>query len=142
MEGKLKIDIRRNRILEILKRDGRVQVKELCQTLGVTPVTIRTDLDTLEKDGYVERVSGGAIYLGDNPSVHRDNIPNITEKLEIAEKIAAMISDGDTQLIDTQADQQRGHHDRFRDLPANADINIVGFGGLDSMFYQLQYCRM
>lgn len=100
-EGKLKIDIRRNRILEILKRDGRAQVKELCRTLGVTPVTIRTDLDTLENEGYVERVSGGAIYLGDGAAVHRDNVPNSAEKHEIAEKIAAMISDGDTVFINS-----------------------------------------
>ena len=79
-EGKLKIDIRRKKILEILKKDGRVLVSELCKTLGVTPVTIRTDLDTLESDGYVERISGGAVYLGDGG--YREDIPYLAEKEE------------------------------------------------------------
>ena len=64
-DGKLKIDIRRGKILEILKKDGRVFVSELCKTLGVTPVTIRTDLNRLENDGYIQRISGGAVYLGE-----------------------------------------------------------------------------
>ena len=99
-EGKLKIDIRRKKILEILKRDGKVFVSELCKTLGVTPVTIRTDLDTLESDGYVERISGGAVYLGDGASLRTD-IPKLHEKEEIAEKVVAMIKDGDTVFINS-----------------------------------------
>ena len=91
-DGKLKIDIRRGKILEILKKDGRVFVSELCKTLGVTPVTIRTDLNRLENDGYIQRISGGAVYLGEGVSL-RQYIPNLSEKREIGEKIASMIKD-------------------------------------------------
>lgn len=98
-DGKLKIDIRRKKILDILKKDGKVYVSELCKALGVTPVTIRTDLDTLEGDGYVERISGGAVYLGGKPI--SQNIEKLGEKEEIAGKIADMIKDGDTIFINS-----------------------------------------
>ena len=45
--GKLKIDIRRQKILDILKNEGQVTVKRLSDILGTTPVTIRNDLDML-----------------------------------------------------------------------------------------------
>ena len=65
-ESKLKIDIRRNAILDMLKRDGKVYVTQLSESLGVTPVTIRNDLDALEHDGYLIRMSGGAVYSNRN----------------------------------------------------------------------------
>lgn len=98
-EGKLKIDIRRKKILEILKKDGRVLVSELCKVLNVTPVTIRTDLDTLADDGYVERISGGAVYLGDGG--YREDISYLAEKEELGIKIAEIIKDGDTVFINS-----------------------------------------
>ena len=57
----LKIDTRRKQILELLERDGRVSVTRLSQELGATAVTIRSDLSALERDGYLERIQGGAI---------------------------------------------------------------------------------
>ena len=60
-ESRLKIDVRRNRVLDVLRRDGRVCVSELSRSLGATPVTIRNDLAALERDGHLVRVSGGAV---------------------------------------------------------------------------------
>ena len=44
----LKIDERRQKILDRLRRDGRVYVSEISAELGVTPVTVRNDLSALE----------------------------------------------------------------------------------------------
>ena len=60
-ESKLKIDVRRNKILEQLKLDGKVSVSRLAAELGATPVTIRNDLTALEQDGYLVRMQGGAV---------------------------------------------------------------------------------
>ena len=49
--SKLKIDIRREKILEQLRLEGKVSVTELSRDLGVTPVTIRSDLAVLEQEG-------------------------------------------------------------------------------------------
>lgn len=61
--SKLKIDIRRNRILQQLRAEGKVSVTELSDLLGATPVTIRSDLNALERDGYLLRVQGGAVLI-------------------------------------------------------------------------------
>ena len=52
--SKLKIDIRRNRILELIRQDGKVVVSELSHKLGATPVTIRNDLTALEQARYID----------------------------------------------------------------------------------------
>ena len=61
MEHELKIDARRKRILELLAQDGQVKVTQLSELFHTSPVTIRSDLASLEKDGYLRRVTGGAV---------------------------------------------------------------------------------
>lgn len=100
-EGKLKIDIRRKNIAEMLKKCGRAGVTELSRTLGVTPVTIRTDLDALEADGVIERVTGGAIYRGKDYASTREGVSFLEEKRAIAGALFEMISDGDTLFINS-----------------------------------------
>lgn len=50
---------RRGMILSQLEERGSVRVSELAKKLGVTPVTIRRDLDYLQDQGIVIRVHGG-----------------------------------------------------------------------------------
>lgn len=102
-QGKLKIDIRRSKILELLKKDGKVRVGDLTRLLGTTAVTIRTDLDALVAEGHAERVTGGAVYLGkgDAGFYTGADIPYLKEKREIAEIISGMINDGDTVFINS-----------------------------------------
>ena len=57
----LSIDERRNNIVEMLNRQGKLKVSELAAHYGISEVTIRSDLDELEKQGLLERVHGGAI---------------------------------------------------------------------------------
>ncbi|MBO5945242.1 MAG: DeoR/GlpR transcriptional regulator [Clostridia bacterium] len=103
-DNKLKIDIRRGRITELLKRNGKVSVSELSKALGVTPVTIRTDLDALESDGLLERINGGAIFADKDACASAEKRiyrESESEKCEIARTIATMISDGDTLFINS-----------------------------------------
>ncbi len=55
------IDERRQHILSLIQRDGRVLVAELSDTLGISRITIRKDLDYLESKGLVQRTHGGAL---------------------------------------------------------------------------------
>ena len=104
-ESKLKIDIRRNKILEELKRTGKVFVSELSKKLGVTPVTVRNDLQALENDGYLIRMNGGAVYSSrttEKPGIPESlEISRAHEKEEVAEVISEMIKDGDTLFINS-----------------------------------------
>lgn len=57
------IENRRRQIAEIISREGFANVADLAKTLKVTPVTIRTDLRSLEKTGTIRRSHGGAIAI-------------------------------------------------------------------------------
>ncbi len=101
-DSKLKIDIRRDRILELLRQKGRVQVSELSRELGTTAVTIRNDLDALERDGYLLRVQGGAL-LRERPA-GRTPAPETVraaEKAAIARAIVERVPDGSTLFLNS-----------------------------------------
>jgi len=103
--SKLKIDIRRDKILELLRQNGEVSVSALSEQLGATPVTIRNDLDALEQDGYLIRRQGGAIAAGNKPQSFegfaRTAVNHIEEKNAIAAKLVEMIHDGDTIFLNS-----------------------------------------
>ena len=99
----MKIDIRRDRILELLRQKGKVQVSELSRELGATPVTIRNDLDALERDGYLVRIQGGALLRArsaDNWSGSQE-VACQAEKLAIARAVVAQIPDGSTLFLNS-----------------------------------------
>lgn len=101
-DRKLKIDIRRDKILEQLRRDGKVSVAALSSALGATVVTIRNDLTTLEQEGYLIRIQGGAVLAGvkDEPEASEDHI-RTAQKKAIAEAVALLIQDGDSLFINS-----------------------------------------
>ena len=53
--------LRRQKILLILERDGKVMASELSQHFAVSEDTIRRDLAELDNAGLVQRVHGGAL---------------------------------------------------------------------------------
>ena len=104
MAGELKIDTRRKKILDLLRRDGQVRVTQLSDALGATVVTIRSDLDALEQDGYLERTQGGAIQTVKNYynlEFQRRKQEHMEEKKAIAAAAAALVRDGDTLFINS-----------------------------------------
>jgi len=95
---------RREKILELLKEDGSGKVLDLAKIFKVTEVTIRQDLEKLEKDGLVVREHGGA-YLKDVPNqvkgfalAHQDHMD---KKERIAKKCLEFIESGDTIILDS-----------------------------------------
>ncbi|UUN25666.1 substrate-binding domain-containing protein [Streptomyces sp. FIT100] len=52
---------RHKAILRTLRRYGSVRVTELAETLGVTPITVRRDINQLADGGLLTRVHGGAV---------------------------------------------------------------------------------
>jgi len=89
---------RKTLILDMLMEDGRVSVSDLSRLLDVTPVTARTDLAALEKEGLLVRTHGGAI-----PAHHPKLFERMQSGKQFKEKIARhaadMIEEGDTVMI-------------------------------------------
>ena len=91
---------RQNKILEILGRDNRTSVNELSRQLDVSSVTIRQDLNFLEAEGLLRRVHGGAV-LKDGDDLDNRLGKNYEKKLSIARKLASLVSEGETILIES-----------------------------------------
>lgn len=94
---------RREKICEMLQKDGALTTSTLFQKFNVSSETLRRDLVFLEKQGKLTRVYGGAIARGDFKSFTPMQIrttEHIKEKEEIANKVAELINEGDTIAID------------------------------------------
>jgi biotin operon repressor len=55
------IEERRQHILSLAQRQGRVLVEDLPKSLGISRITIRKDLDYLQRRGVLQRTHGGAL---------------------------------------------------------------------------------
>jgi DeoR/GlpR family transcriptional regulator of sugar metabolism len=95
---------RLNKIVSMLKEHGSVNVQDLSKLFGVTPMTIRRDLEELETKNSISRIYGGAIY---HLEKERNNeLPSVTrmklmrdEKLRIAKKTAEMVRKDETIFL-------------------------------------------
>ena len=95
---------RRDKILELLKEDGSAKVIDLAKIFKVTEVTIRQDLEKLEKDGLVIKEHGGAYLKNVEDQVRTfslGNQENIDKKELIASKCLEFIESGDSIILDS-----------------------------------------
>lgn len=85
-------------ILSMLSEDSAISVQQISENLGVSQVTIRSDLQSLEGKGLILRMRGGAL-----PAFHPDILEHqkdgTAEKRRIAQAAAGLIGDGDTIMI-------------------------------------------
>lgn len=94
---------RRSRLLDLIRIRGFAALDELVRELGVSESTIRRDLDALEEQGRARRTHGGVLYSGGMPRLAEfdERQPaNWAAKRAIAVAAAAVISDGETVLLD------------------------------------------
>lgn len=90
---------RERTILKFLSERGGMAVSALSRELGVSEVTIRSDLKELEEKGYLSRSRGGAY-----PALHQGIIDRqqlfLEEKNRIAKAAAELVCDGDRIMIE------------------------------------------
>ena len=91
---------RENTILTLLSEQGRMEVTVLAQKLNVSPVTMRKDLDELERRGIIRREHGYAIF-GGTDDVNNRLAYNYEEKRRIAKEAAKLVNVGDTVMIES-----------------------------------------
>lgn len=90
---------RQGLILDRLASDGTLSVTALSEELGVSEVTIREDLRSLELQGVLVRTRGGA-RAATAPHILQRQRVNVEAKERIAAAAAALVSDGDTVMIE------------------------------------------
>lgn len=90
---------RQQLILQMVIDQGRVSVTELAKTTGVSEVTIRQDLNLLEKQSYLRRTHGYAVPL-DSDDVETRMMNNYPIKRQLAEFAASLVNDGETVFIE------------------------------------------
>ena len=94
---------RQKEIANLLRTEGKVTVTSLSDALGVSVVTIRNDLDALERQQVLRRLRGGAIAVRParfQRSLHPLNNAFEQEKQRIGELAASLVRDGETIIID------------------------------------------
>lgn len=91
-------------IMKILEKENRVLINDLSKIFNTTSVTIRKDLDQLEREGFLKRTHGGAILhkplfhglaLIEKEKLHAD------EKKRIADEAVKLINEGDVIILDS-----------------------------------------
>ena len=105
MRNIVKIKQRRDAILSKLMIDGIVYVTLLSEELNVTPATIRSDLETLQQEGVLTRIQGGAVPISTSSLLSHHTptggILNTNEKTAIATLAAEQVKDGDVLFINS-----------------------------------------
>jgi DeoR family transcriptional regulator of aga operon len=99
------IEERRQHILALIQKDGRVLVDELSSDLDLSQITIRKDLDYLQSKDLLLRTHGGALptqagALSD-PTIQEKEELYREEKVKIAKAAAAMVSEGQCIILDS-----------------------------------------
>lgn len=86
-------------ILDVLQRQGKIRVTEVCDILSIAPSTARLLLQSMQDKGLLQRTHGGAIPVDkpEQPKSTRDfsEIENYEAKLKVARLAASTIKNGD-----------------------------------------------
>jgi DeoR/GlpR family transcriptional regulator of sugar metabolism len=85
---------RQKKLLELLRERQASNLESLAEAQGVSASTVRRDLDTLEKQGLVQRTHGGAIYRG-----RRRQPVALDERLSVQIEAKKMIGRHAAQLV-------------------------------------------
>ncbi|MFE1100478.1 DeoR/GlpR family DNA-binding transcription regulator [Nocardiopsis alba] len=94
---------RRDLLLRELRGTGVLSVKELCEILDVSHMTVRRDIMTLEEEGRVRSVPGGvelASQVRSEPSYRDKSSVDVAEKRAMAGAAAALVGEGQTLYLD------------------------------------------
>ncbi|GAB2560038.1 DeoR/GlpR family DNA-binding transcription regulator [Gracilibacillus alcaliphilus] len=105
----MEVNERRDELLEIIKKENKVFISDLAKKLNVSEITIRRDLELLDKENQIIRIRGGAKWL--DPQTHKDtnflneryyrqSIANQKGKAEIGKCAASLIKPNETIVID------------------------------------------
>jgi len=94
---------RRSQIIEMLGRKNTISNAELMEKFNISIETVRRDLAYLEKQGFLERVYGGATrknFISSEPTYSKRQEESSDEKRAIARQAEKLINPDDTVFFD------------------------------------------
>jgi len=115
---------RRQYILNIVNKTGGIKAAEAAESLNLSEITIRRDLDRLAKNGLLKRTHGGAI--SNFPAAGKINFDPqgeiyIKEKKKIALAASALIEEDDVILIEAGT---TGYHIAL-DISGKKNLTVI-----------------
>ncbi|HBR6996132.1 TPA: DeoR/GlpR transcriptional regulator [Klebsiella aerogenes] len=114
------MNARQQSILQMVIDKGRMSVADLARMTGVSEVTIRQDLNSLEKQSYLRRTHGFAVPL-DSEDVETRMMTNFAIKRELAARAASLVAAGETVFIENGSSNAL----LARTLAERGDITII-----------------
>lgn len=117
------MDKRKAEIINMLRITAQVNTRDLASRFGVSGMTIRRDLEELEKQGLIIRTHGGAISSGKLRFIH-GALPDVEvseTKAGIGKQAAALVKPGEMVMIDTGTTAL----EVARHLPRDPSITVV-----------------
>ncbi|NUT50731.1 MAG: DeoR/GlpR transcriptional regulator [Saccharothrix sp.] len=94
---------RHEKILQRLRGGERVSVGTLAALVGASEMTVRRDLDVLEREGLLRRVRGAAVGMltGEEIPYAARSRQRLEVKRRIGAAVAALLDDGETVVLDS-----------------------------------------
>jgi len=95
--------VRRQRLVSAIAQRGFLRVADASDELGVSGVTVRSDLRALEAEGEIVRVHGGAMLVrpaGNESSFENSLEQQGTAKRAIGRGAASLVNSGNSVLLD------------------------------------------
>src|SRR6202021_16378 len=129
-------------LVDVLRRDGGIDVASAAAEFGTAEVTIRRDLDVLVERGVARRVRGGAVNLlmrGEELPYAMREVEVTGSKRRIAAAVADLIADGEAVGLDsgtTVAETARalaGRRLTVMPLSLHAAMELAGAGSVRLM---------
>jgi DeoR family transcriptional regulator of aga operon len=97
-------EVRRERIVALVTDRDFVRVSDLSEAFGISEVTVRADLEVLDRRRAIRRVRGGAVPIGRRL---RDELPfeqslgtSVIEKQLIGRAAAELVQSGESVILD------------------------------------------
>ncbi len=90
---------RQLKIIDLISKNGSVQVDELAKMLDVSLMTIRRDLEKMKQEGKIDRCHGGAIVKREVPYTEKRVLETEGKHL-IAEQSIRLIKKGQVVYLD------------------------------------------
>ncbi|MCJ8293836.1 MAG: transcriptional repressor AgaR [Colwellia sp.] len=122
---------RRHAIVNKVNDSGRVDVAELAKEFDVSTVTIRTDLNDLDKKRFLVRSRGGAIAMSKitkELSVKEKHCENLLIKEKLAKAASLLIKDNENIILDsgtTTEEVAKSFHDHKNLMVMTNGLNIA-----------------